>query len=495
MKKFFAIIFLIILAIAAVFCGVLVAINFAGGQPGSQDISPEMANEENVMTTDYVEPIILPKYSVPEAEASLIAVGDIMLSRSVEESMIKHNNFTLPFALLASTTAAADITFGNLETPIIAGRPILPGEFSFRTDPKAVAGLKFGGFDILSLANNHTANFGQAGFTSTFFELDKAGIKYVGAGASQPEIAKPVIIEKNGLKFGFLAYTYGQASTQFMLSSAKIANVNFAREENIRNDIAKLKPQVDFIIVSLHDGTEYSFTPNKSQIDFAHAAVDAGADLIIGHHPHVVETVENYQGKYIFYSLGNFIFDQLWSQETQQGLMVKIVFGPKQIKQIEFIPVKINNHFQPDVATGKNADAVISRLKIPLEKQTKFFWNGKEFAEIPSWQVNDSSGGDVDVASTDVASTAYQSADLDGDAQPEEAVIVNNIGYIIKNGEAIWQSDKAWRVDNVLIGDFNNDGKPEVGFSLWKEGSYGSSKPFWVEENDKNISNHLFLYQ
>ncbi|MFA6322257.1 MAG: CapA family protein [Candidatus Buchananbacteria bacterium] len=485
MKKY---IFIIILSLAIVVGGVLIVFNFAGGQRQWSNNQNETMDQFAVSTTlDATKPIILPKYSKPEPAVSLLAVGDIMLSRSVEAVMVKKNDFTWPFKLLANDLRAADITFGNLETPIIAGRPILPGEFSFRTDPKSIQGLQLAGFDVLSLANNHTLNFGQAGFASTFSELNKAGIKYVGAGASAPEIGQPIIIEKNGLKFGFLAYTYGQASPKFMLSSAKIANVNYADEDKMKNDITALRPQVDFVIVSLHEGTEYQAKPNKNQKDFAQAAIEAGASLVLGHHPHVVQTFEKYQDGYIIYSLGNFVFDQTWSEDTQEGLMLKIVFQSKKIKSIEFLPIKINKSFQPNLADATTAKKIINRLQYPISQSGKYVWNGKNYVSRPSWKIN----------STKPESnfTVYQSADLDGDNQAEEAVVVNRVGYVIKNNQAIWRTDAKWQVDNVLIGDFNNDGQVEIGFSLWKEGSYGPSKPFWVKENDKNISNHLFLYQ
>ncbi len=489
MSKGFKIFIIISLIIGLFLILAILGIRLGRSYLINTDFTPvvHQAAVAEIISTSTPAEIPLPEYSKPEPSASLIAVGDIMLSRSVEQEMIVKKDFAWPFTLLADFTKSADITFGNLETAIISGREILPGEFAFRTDPKAVTGLQTGGFDIVSLANNHAGNFGQAGFASTFAELNKAKIKYVGADASAPEIGRPVIIERNGLKFGFLAYTYGFPSAEFMLSSAKIAGVNYSDVAKIKSDVGELKQQADFVIVSLHDGTEYIFTPNKEQEEFARAAIDAGASLVIGHHPHVVQTAEKYKNGYIFYSLGNFIFDQLWSVPTQQGLAVKINFSKKEIKDIELVPVKINKYFQATAAAGKDAETVISRLKVPVEKSVKFFRDGKNYVEMPAWLL-----GNIKTAEN---FQTYQAADLDGDGRPEEAVVVDKIGYLIKDGKAVWRTDAGWRVDNVLIGDFNNDKIVEVGFSLWKEGSFGPSKPFWVEENDKNISNHLFLYQ
>ena len=431
--------------------------------------------------------IATPEYKKPEPEVSLIAVGDIMLSRTVEQLLVKQSDFTLPFKPLAGFLAGADIAFGNLETAIMAGRPILTGEFLFRADPKTVAGLTLAGFDVLSLANNHTPNFGQFGLQNTFAELEKSGIKYAGAGTNAAEAAKSVIIEKQGMKFGFLAYTYGQYIPKEYFASADRAGTNPMDLVKMKADVKSLRPRVDWLIVSMHVGTEYQLTPNEEQTKFARAAVEVGADVVLGHHPHVVQTFEKYKNGYIFYSLGNFVFDQLWSEETQEGLLAKIIFGQKEIKQIEFLSVKINKQFQPDFASASTSEKIISILKYPVQKQIRFRWDGKDFIESSGWQI-------ILVKPADNYSV-YQAADLDGDGRPEEAVVVDRIGYLIKNGKAVWKTDDGWQADNVIIGDFNNDKIPEVGFSLWKEGSYGPSKPFWVKENDKEISNHLFLYK
>ncbi|MFA6382622.1 MAG: CapA family protein [Candidatus Buchananbacteria bacterium] len=480
MKKLVITIFVVLVISAAVVCGALVIKN----------LSPQIITEDETLNQTVAkikEPavIALPEFAKPDSEITLLAVGDIMLSRSVEQLMIKQNDFTLPFKPLAKITSAADIAFGNLETAILSGRPILTDEFNFRTDPKVIAGLKLGGFDLVSLANNHAPNFGQAGLLSTFQELGKNQINYVGAGRNLATAQRPVILERQGIKLGFLAYVYPglPASYQATENAAGINSMDLAQ---LKIDIANLKNRVDFVIVSMHAGTEYAAKPNQEQIDFAHAAIDAGASLIIGHHPHVVQTFEKYQNGYIIYSLGNFVFDQLWSGETQMGMMAKITFLPKAIKNLEFIPVKINKNFQPEITSELLAGQITKRLAVDLSTQPRFFWDGKNYSETKSWQLNQL---------LPLQNQAYQAADLDGDGKPEEAVVVNGIGYLIKDNLALWQTDPAWRVENVLIGDFNNDGIKEVGFSLWKQGSYGSDLPAWEKENDKEISNHLFLYQ
>ncbi|MFA6255147.1 MAG: CapA family protein [Patescibacteria group bacterium] len=488
MKKLIPIIFVVVLlTIAAVVCGVLVAKNLS-----PQVITPVETSNQGPVNTNQPIVIPLPTYDKPKPEVSLIATGDLMLSRSVEQLLVKKNDFILPFKPLEKITSAADITLGNLETAILAGRPIMAGELNFRVDPAAIAGLKLAGFDLVSLANNHTPNFGQAGLESTFSELEKNQISYIGAGRNLVEAQKPVIIEKQGIKFGFLAYVSSDLPKSYQATENQ-PGVNFMNLDQLKTDIANLKPQVDFVIVSMHGGVEYDTKPSQHQIEFAHTAIDAGASLVLGHHPHVVQTFEKYGNGYVIYSLGNFIFDQIWSADAQQGVAAKIVFSPQEIKNIEFIPLKINTNFQPELADDKTSQNIINRLAQPIFSQPRFFWNGKEYQETTSWQINLSSSPIS--PKVRFANRTFGAADLDSDGQPEEAVIVGQVGYLIKNDKVLWQSDKNWQLDNVLIGDFNNDGKIEVGFSLWKEGSFGPDLPFWEEENDKNISNHLFLYQ
>lgn len=318
----------------------------------------------SVKNSQSVKEKILPAKVVDKKpEVSLIAVGDIMLSRSVEQMMIAQNDWQWPFELIATTTNQADISFANLESPLTPGRIIKTGEFAFRADPKSVAGLTLAGFDVVSLANNHTPNFGQDGLENTFKILAKNNIAYVGAGLNNLGARQPIIMIRQGLKFGFLAYNDPGVVPVSYQASDKRAGTAFIDINNLKEDVARLRPQVDWLIVTMHAGDEYQARPNKQQQDFAHTAIDAGADLVIGHHPHVVQTMEEYRGKYIFYSLGNFVFDQLWSEDTRRGLVVKFIFTKDTIKTPEFIPVYVNKFFQPEVAKEDLAGKILNRLK------------------------------------------------------------------------------------------------------------------------------------
>lgn len=243
----------------------------------------------------------------------------------------------------------------------------------FRADIAHAKALANAGFNILSLANNHTPNQSQKGLISTFSSLTDAGIAYVGAGKNVKEAYSPTITSINDdFKVSWLAYndrdvvpeSYGAGLTS---KGADWAGTALMNESKLEEEIAEAKLLSQFVIVSMHSGTEYKETPNESQQTFAHRAIDAGADLVIGHHPHVVQTVEKYKEKYIFYSLGNFIFDQMFSDETRRGLMLKISFTDNTISQIELIPTVIENYSQPRVANEKEALWVLKRLQFDYQ--------------------------------------------------------------------------------------------------------------------------------
>ncbi|MDO8572074.1 MAG: CapA family protein, partial [bacterium] len=254
-----------------------------------------------------------------------------------------------------------DIVFGNLEAPITKGREVKVGEMSFRVNPGTEIALKDAGFTIVSLANNHSKNFGEKGLIDTFSYLKNSGIAYVGAG-HEKEAYAPVYLEKKGIRFAFLAYNDHDVVPSSYRASGKRIGTAFMDVKRMVVGVQEAKKNADIVVVSMHSGTEYVVKPNKSQVSFARAAVDAGADLVIGHHPHVVQSMEIYKGKYIFYSLGNFVFDQMWSQDTREGLVVKFNFTKEGVHSFDLKPVLIHNFAQPEFILGKQAEKIIKRL-------------------------------------------------------------------------------------------------------------------------------------
>jgi len=247
----------------------------------------------------------------------LYFVGDIMLSRGVNSRMEKFNDYSWPFKKIGDFLSLADITFGNLEGPLSDKGADTGKKYSFRANPRAMEGLLRAGFDVLSIANNHIHDWGNEAKEDTTRRLKKAGISPSGLGLV------PI-------------FYLGEASVAF-------SSYTHPLPEEI------ILPAADINIVSMHLGIEYQLTSSEEQKMFAHKAIDAGADLVIGHHPHVREEQEIYQNKNIFYSLGNFVFDQSWSEETMQGWIAKVVVQGKDIIFAEPIEIRINSDFQPEI--------------------------------------------------------------------------------------------------------------------------------------------------
>ncbi len=307
-------------------------------------------------------PLILTK----EKSIEIILVGDIMLDRGVEYQILKNGqgDFKFPFLKIADYLKTADIVFGNLEGPISDKGTKVGSIYSFRDDPKAIDGLTFAGFNILSLANNHAFDYGRTALEDTFLKLKTADIDYVGAGFNASEAESPTIKTVNGTKIGFLAFT--DLGSSYWQATENNSGINWIGEEDKSSSssalslresllIQEAKKRVDVLIVSLHAGEEYKKEPTQFQIDFAKMVIDAGADLVVGSHPHVVQLNEIYpsagsgQVGYVFYSLGNFIFDQSFSSETMQGEVVKIEIQNKKIKTASPQKIKINNFYQPEL--------------------------------------------------------------------------------------------------------------------------------------------------
>jgi poly-gamma-glutamate synthesis protein (capsule biosynthesis protein) len=258
-------------------------------------------------------------------QTTIIFAGDVMLGRSVMGSALDNNDNLYPFRKTSEFLKKADITMVNLENPIIKDCTRVSGGFKFCTSPDVAKGLSFSGIDIVSLSNNHSANYGQPGLIETKKYLDELGIKYVDGSNLE-------IIEKNSTKFGFLAFDYTIS------------------KNNLDHDLELIKtsdPQIDMLIIMPHWGEEYKDTANKFQVDTAHRMIENGADIIVGSHPHWVQNYEEYQGKPIYYSLGNFIFDQSWSEETKKGLVVKMTFDNEEIVKREEFKTYIPQKGQP----------------------------------------------------------------------------------------------------------------------------------------------------
>lgn len=287
-------------------------------------------------------------------ERTLFFVGDVMLSRAVGEKMKAEGDWTYPFQKIADTLGAADLTFGNLECPISDVGRNQHHLYSFRANPKAIEGLQHAGFDVMSAANNHILDWGAPALLDTLRRLHEAGILPVGAGVNDLEAHYPVLLESRGLKLAFLAYV--NVDPKDAVAAPDKPGVAWLEPDRVLADIRFARPLADLVIVSLHWGIEYATRPQRAQVKIARQMIDAGADLVVGSHPHVVQPLEHDHGRWIAYSLGNFIFDQK-APGARRGLMLKIKVVGKQIREVDPIPIAIDRTFQALLAQPGESEA------------------------------------------------------------------------------------------------------------------------------------------
>lgn len=316
-----------------------------------------------------------------ETEAPLTTVafvGDMMLSRSVGSSLKASGDYDAPFSKLAPWLRSADLAFGNLETAITSGRAVKPMEMAFRADLPVATAIARAGFDLVSLANNHTPNFGTVGLTDTFKALKAAGVRYVGAGRDEFEAYQPAYFQANGLTFAFLAENDTDVVPKSYGASATRAGTALLDVTRLKAAVAEARGVADVVVFSMHSGREYTATASGRQRQFAHAAIDAGADLVIGHHAHVVQEMEVYAGKPIFYGLGNFIFDQTFSQDTQEGLAVRGVWRGRTLERVEVEPLRLDAQYRPDFANSETSHRILARLAYDVTAEQAWRWNDLE---------------------------------------------------------------------------------------------------------------------
>jgi poly-gamma-glutamate capsule biosynthesis protein CapA/YwtB (metallophosphatase superfamily) len=283
-----------------------------------------------------------------------------MLTRDVGRQIAASHDPALPFRHLAGYLAAADITFLNLESPFSDRGKRTMGGLVFNADPAYVAGLVLAGVDVVSTANNHARDCGSHGLEYTYDWLKQHGLHPVGTSRSTAETHRGVVLERNGIRFGFLAYTYDQANGNWRDSDDRIAITDIPI---MQQDVARLARRCSVVIVSMHDGFEYQSQPSAHQKSFARAAVDSGAALVVGHHPHVVQRMEVYGNGIIFYSLGNFVFDQFQREETQRGALAEVEFGGNHLKDVRLLSVRITRDGPIFCEDGpiKKASGIIQR--------------------------------------------------------------------------------------------------------------------------------------
>lgn len=278
--------------------------------------------------------------------------GDCLLAEHYERSVCESLDIAFRgFELLRS----ADLAMVNLECPVTVRGEKVTKPFNFRMHPKFLTALKKSGIDIVNIANNHIYDYGSIGLFDTIVNLDSVGILHVGAGKTHEEAHRPVVLNVKGKKVGFLGYYGGGEAPPARRSKPGVAERAVSL---IKKDVAKLKrDSVDFIIVNLHWGTEKATEPDTSQVGFAHALIDAGVDLIVGHHPHVLQGIERYRNGVIAYSLGNFIFGGKNLSSYDTALLEVKLFGTE--AEYTLVPIRVTD-WRANALEGSSADSILT---------------------------------------------------------------------------------------------------------------------------------------
>jgi len=276
-------------------------------------------------------------------------VGDIMLARQVETKIntVGDKDYRFPFVRAKKTLSQYDVLFGNLEGPISDKGSDQGSAYSFRMNPEAVKGLSYAGFDVLSVANNHSGDWGKEAFIDTLYRLEDASIRYVGGGLNEERAYGHVTFTVGDTRIAYLGFS--QFGKNYFEAHGPFLGLAVIDLPKMKTSIERARADADIVVVSFHFGDEYQKEPNDYQQKVARAAIDFGADLVVGHHPHVVEPLERYERGLIAYSLGNFIFDQNFSEETMSGALLDVSVEHKAIRDATLLPVSLNSYYQPHV--------------------------------------------------------------------------------------------------------------------------------------------------
>ncbi len=331
-----------------------------------------------VATVDGVDPLRQPSAYRPSVEGpvpppvtTVTVTGDLMLGRRVGSLLARVGDPSAALRPMASRLAAADLTIGNLESTLSrAGSPRQGGD-SFAAAPDTRQGLRLAGFDVLSLANNHTGDFGPRALVETVRRLRDGGFAPVGAGRDLAAASRPAVVERNGVRFGIVAFNaigetpaagVSQPGALRLRMAPRTGPLVPADLDRLTGIVRTLRDQVDVVLVMPHWGTQYTTRTVRDQRIVARELVRAGADLVVGGHPHWVQGVESVGGSLVVYSLGNFVFDMDFSRETQEGAVLELTFWGARLKSARLVPVVIGSDFAPRVARRGRGEAILARV-------------------------------------------------------------------------------------------------------------------------------------
>ena len=306
---------------------------------------------------------------VPGRVTTVAITGDVMLGRRVGDRLAVADDPAAALRPMAARLASADLTIGNLESTLsTAGAPRQGGD-SFGASPAVRRGLRLAGFDVLSLANNHAGDYGPRALVQTVDRLRAGGFRPVGAGRDLAAAADPVVVERDGTTFGIVAFdAIGETPAATARSPGALrvrmqprtGPLDRGDLDRVLRIVRDLHRRVDVVLVVPHWGTQYTHQTVRDQRVVARALVQAGAGVVAGGHPHWVQGVETVGRGLVAYSLGNFVFDMDFMQQTQEGVVLELTYWGRRLMNARLVPYVIGPDFAPRHAPGPRGDAVLA---------------------------------------------------------------------------------------------------------------------------------------
>lgn len=307
--------------------------------------------------------VLLAQPALSERPVSLLLFGDVNLGRMVGQELLRGDT-QYPFRYVKETLSRGDVVFVNLESQLSDqnGETQHPKyNLIFTGPPSGAVSLRMAGVSVVSTANNHAFDYGMRALRETMLHLRGAGIECTGTSFDSMAGAVPAIVERGGIRIGFLAYA------EFVnLQGTWGGRIALYDSAQCRSDIGGLRQKADVVVVSYHGGVEYSDRPSSKLRRNLQLLIDGGADIVVGHHPHYVQGVESYRGKLIFYSLGNFVFYQPQRELAGFGLGVEVTIarnaGKATVGRARLLALRAG--FQPSFTlTDAEDDSFFKRLQ------------------------------------------------------------------------------------------------------------------------------------
>jgi len=300
--------------------------------------------------------------SAPTGTVRLMAVGDVMLGGSIGRRIVRQGPGA-PWRKVWSYLDQADLLIANLECPISSRGTPWPKKYIFRAPPAAADSLVAGGIDIVNLANNHTLDYGVTAFRDTLAALDARGVRHVGGGQNEAAAHAPLIVERNGLRIGFLGYAlyFAPGTRRQWAAGLGTPGLAVGTPEIVSREVAALRTQVDVVVVAFHGGTALSSGPSRKVRALTRAAIAAGAALVVGHHPHVLQGYSREGSTLVAYSLGNFVFDAFTGLPNDSAIL-DVTLSAGGVQSFSWIPIVIEGGF-PRPAQGVEIARIMARLR------------------------------------------------------------------------------------------------------------------------------------